>query len=308
MLSKWRKWTVLLMGIIISLSACIGNRNSVINDSSNSNDSVSKAISSIHVYHCAGSSIPFEEYEIDLKNKKTTILVRGGFIGRTDKVKEGSPVIKNISDDSIKEFLNAARENGFENWEEEYMDTSIKDGHQWGITISFSNGIKKEIKGSNEYPYTWNKMLAAFKNLTGENILWEEAVESNNSKKAISIDINNKATWVEYKMSSHDKYELGSIDLYSVNAETLRKKSGVKYTSSVSNLTYAGSAVKVAAKAFTNIYKDCLEKEIPFQVFFNKNANAWIVHGTLPKGWAGGVGMIAIEKDTGEVLFLSHGK
>jgi hypothetical protein len=44
-------------------------------------------------------------------------------------------------------------------------------GHQWRITITFNNGIEKDIQGSNQYPITWNEMNLSLKNLTGIHII-----------------------------------------------------------------------------------------------------------------------------------------
>lgn len=152
-------------------------------------DATEKNISSIYVYHCSSSSVPFEEYKIDLHNKEFTILIREGFTDRTDEVKSDSPVIKVLSDNAMEEFIDAAMENGFCDWENEYDNLNIDDGHQWGITLDFSDGTKKEMTGSNAYPDTWNEMLTAFVNLTGENVLFTEANWLDNESSSDNEDI-----------------------------------------------------------------------------------------------------------------------
>ena len=136
-----------------------------------STEPVERDISNIYIYHCGGGSRPYEEYKIDFKNNKFTILYRGGYTGRIDEVKKDSPVVKSLSDSSIDEFFEAKKEYGFDNWENEYINNAFEDGHEWGIVIDYSDGNKKEIKGSNAYPETWDEMFVAFENLTGENVL-----------------------------------------------------------------------------------------------------------------------------------------
>lgn len=134
---------------------------------------VQTSIDNIYIYHSMEGS-KFEEYKIDFKNKEFTILVRNGFINMVNEVKRDSPIVKPLDMDSIDDFLSTAQESGFENWEKSYNNYNVDDGHQWGITISFSDGTEKEIKGSNAYPETWNEMYVAFETLTGENILhWQ---------------------------------------------------------------------------------------------------------------------------------------
>lgn len=153
------KSIILLISSLIVLVSC------------SKNESVQRSIDSIYIYHCSESSIPFAKYKIDFTNKEFTILVRGGFINMTDEVKEDSPIVKTLDADSINTFLSVAGKNGFEDWEESYVNYNVDDGHEWNITISFSDGTEKEIKGSNAYPKTWNEMYVAFETLTSENIL-----------------------------------------------------------------------------------------------------------------------------------------
>jgi|GEM_PF-6263232 len=127
--------------------------------------------------------------------------------------------------------------------------------------------------------------------------------------KSVNTNINNISVSVKYKISTEKEYEPyhGAADIYSADAKTLKNLSLVNYSTKISNVTDEETAVKIAVTAFSEIYEDCLD-EMPFEVYFNTNANAWIVHGTLPEGWDGGVASIAIERDTGKVLLLMHTK
>ena len=81
----------------------------------------------------------------------------------------------------------------------------------------------------------------------------------------------------------------------------------VTYTEIFGEVKNARRAAKVAAEVAKDIYG---QEERPYIVKFNKNANAWIVDGSLPFRFfmAGGVATVAIEKDTGEILMVIHTK
>lgn len=115
--------------------------------------------------------------------------------------------------------------------------------------------------------------------------------------KSVNTNINNIPVSVEYKISTEKKHEPyhGAADIYSADAKTLKNLSLVNYSTKTSNVADEETAVKIAVTAFSEIYEDCLD-EMPFEVYFNTNANAWIVHGTLPEDWVGGVALIAIER------------
>ena len=135
---------------------------------------VQKPVDAIYVYH-EGFGQRFPEYKIDLKNKEFwefTSDVGANYIARDPSSKnEGFTLICNLEDDNIETFIQDSSRYGFTTWNESYTNDSVVDGHQWGITILFSDSTKKEITGSNKYPKTWNDMYDAFENLTGEDIL-----------------------------------------------------------------------------------------------------------------------------------------
>jgi hypothetical protein len=51
-----------------------------------------------------------------------------------------------------------------------------------------------------------------------------------------------------------------------------------------------------------------VEKEKPYQIFFDKNERVWLVTGSLPPNWDGGVAHILIREKDGKVLALWHEK
>ena len=126
----------------------------------------------IYIYNCYFGSLKDTEYKIDIKNKtfSTFILTNSG--ERNPALKnEGYQTIAPLSDGKIKKFLVQVNENGFTNWQGSYINNSISDGHQWGITLTFSDASEISANGSNSYPVTWDKMNDAFKDLTGIDVL-----------------------------------------------------------------------------------------------------------------------------------------
>lgn len=115
---------------------------------------------------------------------------------------------------------------------------------------------------------------------------------------------------VRYKESSEKTYTSygGSIDLYNADENDMKNETFVKYQRSFGYVKDERTAVDIATIVFHEVYKDCNKKETPFIIKYNENAGAWVVHGTLPFLHLGGVGSIAIKKETGEVLLLMHTK
>lgn len=67
-------------------------------------------------------------------------------------------------------------------------------------------------------------------------------------------------------------------------------------------------AEKIGIQVLDEIYSDCSKTESPFIVRYNKKADAWIVQGTLLPNTLGGVGSVAIKRNTGEILLIMHTK
>ncbi|RUS41945.1 hypothetical protein [Cohnella sp. AR92] len=130
-------------------------------------------VSQIYVYH-SSEGIRDTEYNIDFVERKfyKYTLNFDNPIERDSSLKnDGYDNVINLSDEKIQNFLKKANKYDFLDWKEKYIDNQIEDGHQWGIIITFSNGRKHEIEGSNKYPSTWDDMYSEFEKLTGTNIL-----------------------------------------------------------------------------------------------------------------------------------------
>ena len=118
-----------------------------------------------------------------------------------------------------------------------------------------------------------------------------------------AVFVLTKSYWVS-REDSFIPYS-GAVDLYNASREELKESSFCDYTEKFGEVKNAKQAAKIAAKVIKEIYEN---DEYPYIVKFNANANAWIVHGSLPLFHLGGVASVAIDKDTGEILMVIHTK
>lgn len=95
---------------------------------------------------------------------------------------------------------------------------------------------------------------------------------------------------------------------WSVDREDYVSRNLVQYTKTFGYIADARTAVDVATIIAYEVYGDCHLKEAPFNVAYDQQANVWVVSGTLPPDTVGGVIVVAIDKDTGEVIMITHGK
>lgn len=136
-----------------------------------------KPIDVIYIHHYANEK-EGPEYKVDLKHKefwKYTLEDNEKYSPRDAMAKdEGYTFVCSLNDDKIDTFVLESSMYGFARWKKSYKNHFILDGHQWGVTILFSDSTKKEITGSNKYPSSWDSMNMAFESLTGEKILQYE--------------------------------------------------------------------------------------------------------------------------------------
>lgn len=67
------------------------------------------------------------------------------------------------------------------------------------------------------------------------------------------------------------------------------------------------TAIKIAEAIWFPIYGETIYEERPFKAMLNED-DVWIVEGTLPEGFKGGVPYIEIRKRDCKILRVSHGK
>ena len=120
---------------------------------------------------------------------------------------------------------------------------------------------------------------------------------------AVIIFVCTKDYWISMK-NSFTPYA-SAIDIYNATREELIEFDKANYSGVFGEVKNAKEAVQIAAEIVREEYGN---DEYPYIVKFNKNANAWIVKGSLPIFRVGGVASVAIDKDTGEILMMIHTK
>ena len=66
-------------------------------------------------------------------------------------------------------------------------------------------------------------------------------------------------------------------------------------------------ALEVGKAVLVGVYGESVLRAAPFDVFYDKNRKAWIIIGTLPEGYVGGVPEITVRKSDGRILRIHHG-
>ena len=56
-------------------------------------------------------------------------------------------------------------------WSGMYIDPNVMDGHQWAMTLAFSDGTQRDLAGSNSYPQGWDELYGDLLALTGWPVL-----------------------------------------------------------------------------------------------------------------------------------------
>ncbi|TCT17133.1 hypothetical protein EDC18_101431 [Natranaerovirga pectinivora] len=132
-------------------------------------------VEQIYVSH-SSYGVRTSEYKIDFTEKKFYQFNHGGSYKPRDKTldNEGYQMITDISINHITIFNKKAQRYRFLRWKERYINHNVEGGHHWSIYIFFKDGEVKKIYGVHKYPLTWNKMLMAFEELTGSNILYKK--------------------------------------------------------------------------------------------------------------------------------------
>jgi hypothetical protein len=97
--------------------------------------------------------------------------------------------------------------------------------------------------------------------------------------------------------------------LYRADVGFLKGMDSVGYNSTFGAIENAREAADVAAIVFSEVYEEDQQEEAPYSIYFNETADAWIVQGSMPAGnVVGGVFIMAIGRQSGEIIMLQHGK
>ena len=173
------KERLLIITVAILLTVCMTGCNSS-NESLDVHDETideQRDLSVIYISHYRFGWCEVE-YKVDLTNKQLWRYELQEYdssrnIRREEMSEnEGFTYICGLEDSMLDSFILKSKECKFFQWEGRYANESL-DGHQWEITLVFSDGIEQESSGSNEYPMFWNEMYTAFLELTGEKVLFK---------------------------------------------------------------------------------------------------------------------------------------
>lgn len=106
------------------------------------------------------------QYTIDLENGSLDIQYPATF-GREEETQTSA----SLDPAAVDAFRASPAVESLLGWGEVYYNTNVMDGHQWTVTLTFSDGTSRDVSGSNAYPEGWDLMYYAMLELTGRNIM-----------------------------------------------------------------------------------------------------------------------------------------
>jgi len=118
------------------------------------------------------------EYKVDLKNKELWKYDGGMYKNYTARDKdaehEGYTFVRDLDSGAVAKFRRQARRGGLSLWRDKYEprrgDVIVED--YWFVTLLRSDGSERSSYGNGtNLPLTWDRMYAAFEELTGEQVL-----------------------------------------------------------------------------------------------------------------------------------------
>ena len=68
----------------------------------------------------------------------------------------------------------------------------------------------------------------------------------------------------------------------------------------------ARTAIRIAEAVMEGRCGSCVQEHMPHVAELREGA--WLVHGTLPKGWKGDILQVKIDANTGQILDITHGQ
>lgn len=131
---------------------------------------------------------------------------------------------------------------------------------------------------------------------------------------AVKLQVNGKYTNADNLVYNNTTYvPLRKVaEMLDMSVEWNRKTNSVsisnkeKHTSSNEYVPNAETAIKIAEAVLLPIYGEEIYKERPFTA--EQSGDTWIIKGSLPKGYAGGVAEVEISMSDGEILKVTHSK
>ena len=125
-------------------------------------------------------------------------------------------------------------------------------------------------------------------------------------KKKSKRNVHQKEKVIEYGFVERDLYDeslYGRFELYFADRDTLLQQDRFGVEVAFGELTDEHAVATAIFSYLAEHYSPFLE-ETPFAISYNPFAEAWIIEGTLPPGWLGGVIYIALAKENGKLLMM----
>ncbi|GEC93621.1 MULTISPECIES: NTF2 fold immunity protein [Brevibacillus] len=125
-------------------------------------------------------------------------------------------------------------------------------------------------------------------------------------KKKSKRNVHQKEKFIEYGFVERDLYDeklFGRFELYFADRDTLLQQDRFGDEMAFGELADEHAVATAIFSYLAEHYSQFLE-ESPFAISYNPIAEAWIIEGTLPPGWLGGVIYIALAKENGKLLMM----
>lgn len=125
-------------------------------------------------------------------------------------------------------------------------------------------------------------------------------------KKKSKTKLYHKDKNVEYALVERDIEDeqlIGRFELYFADIDSLIKRDRMGAVVAFGELIDEHAVARALFPYVAEHYPYILE-ESPFAISYNPVAEAWIIEGTLPPGYMGGVFYMAIAKHNGQMLMM----
>lgn len=151
----------------------------------------------------------------------------------------------------------------------------------------------------------WEKLIAEQQRERDQLRVNQITIKVKYKKKSKST-VHQKETTIEYGLVERDLDDetlFGRYELYFADRDALIERSRVGEDVVLGELPDEHAAANAIFLYLAEYYPLILE-ESPFAISYNPIAEAWIIEGTLPSGWVGGVTYIALAKENGKLLMM----
>lgn len=113
---------------------------------------------------------------------------------------------------------------------------------------------------------------------------------------------------VRYNFSEEKELKIGDKDLFSLTKPQLKGISEKSFEKEFETKLPLNErdAIDIATMALVENYKDCNKKETPFLIKYSEKSGCYIIYGTQPFFSEEGIGICAVEKNSGKVIMVIH--